>query len=322
MSVVEKTMLKESFEIFEIGGGNGTLAVDVMGFLREYHPEVYARCRYNIIEISPRLAERQARTRTLSRHPADKILIHNKSIFEWTQPVADPCFILATEVLDNLAHDKVTYDDEGKPWVCFVCEDPAGRMWEEYGRLEDRLVTRYLSAKANALNWPDLTLPAGSQSGGLLSRLKDRFAPLPRDHPKRGEFIPTNAFLLLESLGSLFPQHCLILADFSELPDAIVGRNAPVVQTRLNGKTVACSTYMLPKGEYDIFFPTDFDLLAKIYHEQHRKWNGGKKRDVDVRVMTQGAFMTTYADLSKTRTRGGYNPMVDEYRNMKFFLTV
>ena len=205
------------------------------------------------------------------------------------------------------------YDDEGKPWECFVCEDPSGRMWEEYGRLQDRLMTKYLIAKANALNWPDLTLPP--TAGGLLQRLREKYA-LPKDHPKRGEFIPTNGFLLMERLRNLFPNHRAILADFSELPDSITGKSAPVVQTRLNGKTVACSTYMLPKGEYDIFFPTDFELMAKIHEQQ-----GGSSNNKKALVLTQADFLRKYGDLSKTRTRGGYNPMVDEYHNMKFLLT-
>lgn len=208
-----------------------------------------------------------------------------------------------------MAHDKVIYDDEGKPWECYACEDSSGKMWEEYGRLSDKHLTKYLVAKANALKWPDLTLPPVSTS--FFERLKEKYS-LPHNHPKRGEFMPTNAFLMMEKITSLFPNHRAILADFSELPDAIVGKNGPVVQTRLDGRTVACSTYLLPKGGYDIFFPTDFEVMAKI-----QELNIGRK----ALVMTQRDFMRKYADLSKTKTKGGYNPMVDEYHNMKFLLT-
>ena len=45
--------------IYEIGGGNGTLARDILDWLRDNRPEVYQETSYTCVEISTRLATRQ-----------------------------------------------------------------------------------------------------------------------------------------------------------------------------------------------------------------------------------------------------------------------
>jgi len=70
-----------------------------MTYLREHRPEVYAKAQYHIIEISPKLAEKQNQTRAEALHAADKIVVHNKSILQWQEITNDPCFVVGTEVL-------------------------------------------------------------------------------------------------------------------------------------------------------------------------------------------------------------------------------
>ena len=48
--------------IFEIGGGTGTLARDVLDHVRSAAPHSYAECSYTSVEISPQLAQVQQRT--------------------------------------------------------------------------------------------------------------------------------------------------------------------------------------------------------------------------------------------------------------------
>ncbi len=86
----------EDFVVYEIGAGNGTLARDILDFLREEYPDVYERTRYNIIEISGNLANLQ-RTLLQESHPCVKVT--HESVFRWDTPEPAPCFFIAMEVI-------------------------------------------------------------------------------------------------------------------------------------------------------------------------------------------------------------------------------
>ncbi len=79
-----------------MGGGNGTLALNILDFLQKEYPAVYERTRYRIIEISPKLADLQRQR--LGSH-ASCLEIVNKSIFEWEEVVPSPCSFIALEVI-------------------------------------------------------------------------------------------------------------------------------------------------------------------------------------------------------------------------------
>lgn len=79
-----------------MGGGNGTLSLNILDYLRAEYPEVYERTTYRIIEISPALAQIQ---RKRLAHHAGAVEIINQSIFEWQEVVQSPCFFLALEVI-------------------------------------------------------------------------------------------------------------------------------------------------------------------------------------------------------------------------------
>ena len=82
-----------------MGGGNGTLARNILDYLQAEYPEVYERTQYKIIEISPNLAAIQQKA--LARH-TNVVKIINKSVFDWDEYVASPCFFLALEVIVRL----------------------------------------------------------------------------------------------------------------------------------------------------------------------------------------------------------------------------
>lgn len=69
--------------------------------------------------------------------------------------------------------------------------------------------------------------------------------------------------------GSRRPHHALVAADFSRLPPAggVVGEMAPVVASKSDGVNTDHSTYLVEPGTADIFFPTDFHLLKKMWLE-------------------------------------------------------
>lgn len=90
--------------IYEMGAGNGTLMLNILDYIKKNEPSVYKRTRYNIIEISGKLAERQSERQEV-RHVIDQhtcIEIINKSIFEWDIPVPDDCFFLGMEVIVSI----------------------------------------------------------------------------------------------------------------------------------------------------------------------------------------------------------------------------
>lgn len=45
--------------VYEVGGGTGTNAMNVLNWLRREQPELYDRTEYTIVEISEQLAEQQ-----------------------------------------------------------------------------------------------------------------------------------------------------------------------------------------------------------------------------------------------------------------------
>lgn len=91
----------EDFNIYEIGAGNGTLALDILNYLKEEYPDVYERTRYNIIEISANLVNLQKR-KLRPLHPC--VRVFHKSIFHWTTREPAPCFFLAMEVIVSLLY--------------------------------------------------------------------------------------------------------------------------------------------------------------------------------------------------------------------------
>lgn len=86
--------------MYEIGAGNGTLAMDILNYLRDIYPDVYERTRYNIIEISSSLVNLQ-RKKLSKTHPCAKVI--HKSIFHWKIKEPAPCFFVAMEVIVSVS---------------------------------------------------------------------------------------------------------------------------------------------------------------------------------------------------------------------------
>jgi SAM-dependent MidA family methyltransferase len=84
--------------IYEIGAGNGSFMVDSLRSLREHHPDVFARTKYKIIEISEPLSEGQRR-RAEEEGFDDKVEVINDDFFKWDEGGSAPCFVVALEVV-------------------------------------------------------------------------------------------------------------------------------------------------------------------------------------------------------------------------------
>ncbi|KAK5992762.1 Protein arginine methyltransferase NDUFAF7-like-like protein [Cladobotryum mycophilum] len=217
--------------IFEMGAGRGTLMLNILDYIRAADPQVYARTKFNIIEISSSLAALQTRhllSTAESRGHADKVEIINRSIFEWDRYVPSPCFFLAMEVFDNFSHDGIRYDvATEEPLQGHVLIDGDGDFYEFYVHELDPLAARFFRMPFAA----NLSNP---------------------------EFIPTRLMQFFDVLEKYFPAHRLLTSDFHSLPQAVKGLNAPVVQTRFQRK-------MVHQGYFDILFPTDFHITEAIY---------------------------------------------------------
>ncbi|KAL2870054.1 amidase signature domain-containing protein [Aspergillus lucknowensis] len=296
--------------IYEMGAGNGTLMINILDFIRDTDYEVYQRTKFRIIEISPALAGLQMKNLTDSLNAAghlDHVEIINKSIFEWDTYVHSPCFFVALEVIDNFAHDTIRYDTKTElPQQGGVLIDADGEFHEYYSPQLDPVASRFLRVRQAAAR-RDFPSPLGPrltrQVRGALPFQKPFTIP---------EYIPTRLMQFFGILDTYFPGHRLLASDFSSLPDAVPGINAPVVQTRYKRRTVPVSTPFVHQGYFDIFFPTDFNVVEDIYRAVTGKLT---------QVVSHEDFMRRWAYIEDTETRSGENPLLTWYKNASMLIT-
>jgi hypothetical protein len=299
----------------------------ILDFLRVAEPEVYQRTRYNIIEISGQLADLQTARAAKAGH-SKKVKINRQSVFDWKEVVSDPCFFLAFEVLDNLPHDVVRYTvNDNKPLQCLIEVDERGDFTEVYEPVTDPLIKKFLKIRQDVRR----DLPSAHSSlPWLFSRfpgLRQVYSSLPfAPNLSPPDFLPTQSLALLYHLRRKFPSHKILMSDFDYLPDTIPGRMAPVVQTRYEGQSVTCSTYLVSQGWFDIFFPTDFRLLRDMYDKvmsgedasSQDNGNMGWGNRKPLRVLSHRQFLERYGEPEHTTLRDKSNPMLDLYENAAF----
>ncbi|KAI9851975.1 MAG: hypothetical protein M1824_002210 [Vezdaea acicularis] len=293
--------------IYEMGAGNGELMQNVLDYIQVYHPDIYERTRYKVIEISSSLAELQ---RKASQNYPGKVEIVNQSIFSWSSYTPQPCFFLALEVFDNFPHDSVRYHpNSNAPLQGHVLIDSSGDFYEFYLPNLDPLASSYLQTRAQVCSH-------GSYSSTLIPPLRKRIAQLLTPFAPNlteAEYIPTKLLQFFNILADYFPAHKLLAADFHSLPDTIAGTNAPVVQTRYERKTICVSTPFVQQGFFDILFPTPFDQVSAIYSAVTGKLT---------RVLSHEEYLSRWAYVEDTQTRNGENPLLSWYRNASVLTTI
>lgn len=228
--------------IYEMGAGNGTLMLNILDYIRSEDPEVYARTKFRVIEITTALASLQAnqlQRNAESRGHADKVQIINKSIFDWNEYVSSPCFFLAMEVFDNFAHDVIRYDPvTEEPLQGSALVDNDGDFFEFYSRDLDPVAARYLQVRNAACSARNYNHPL--RGSKFLRNMRSQLPLAP--NLSKPEYIPTRLMNFFDVLRDYFPAHRLVTSDFHALPDAVEGVNAPVVQTRWQRRTVPVRT--------------------------------------------------------------------------------
>lgn len=306
-----RASVKDPIVIYEVGPGNGTLCDDICNFFKD--TPIFNRLEYHLIEVSRHLVESQLRP--LQKKYPNQLHIHNCSFLEWKKIEHRPAFILAIEMFDNLPQDRIRFADDGSLEQAMVVTNDQARYGDEQKRFteifvpatDSLLVDTVNAMDASGYSWPSLQR---SLKDSLLDSWPLTAFEFPR--PWKTEFIPTGPFSFIKTLVTCFPHHSLVMTDFDSLPDTISGHGSPVVQTRYKGETVACSTYLLQRGLFDIFFPQNFSLLAAIH--QHLTVNGKSE------ITKHADFYSHFVDTNQTRTMSGYNPALEDFANVSFLL--
>lgn len=338
--------------IVEMGGGNGTCAAGLLGWLRDEYPSLYDSCSYELVEISPAMAERQSHRLREAGIDTDRYVVHNTSAIDWARrgarerapcapaggdggagdaaPAATPCFILGLELLDNLPHDLVRWTARGLEQAVVVPRAAAGeasggndaswdafeQQWEPLADARLRWIADLLKLDSRAA-WRAAALSRARAHPGLdvLRPARAGAAWLSAVGATRPSlWVPTSAALLIDGLIRSEPAHRLVLADFDWLtPQPGGALLAPVVQSRAGASTLDRGGRVLEAsdGECDVFYPTDFPMLARLYEAL-----GGAR----ARVVKSRAFMREHAELECAETRSGYNPLVEDFSNTALLL--
>lgn len=141
------------------------------------------------------------------------------------------------------------------PLQAIVSIDETGDFTLLYEPITDPLLRRVLAYRRYLPLSPSTSPPLPSLLHHPLFRKLYTSLPFAANL-SQPDFIPTKAVHFLERLREKLPSHRLLVADFDQLPEAVEGRNGPVVQTRYGGSMVPCETFLVKQGYFDIFFPT------------------------------------------------------------------
>ncbi|KAI3706235.1 hypothetical protein L6452_23836 [Arctium lappa] len=328
-AILRTTNLSFPLKIYEIGGGSGTCAKGIMDYIMLNAPtRVYNSMSYTSVEISSSLAKKQLETVGEVSSHLSKFKVECRDAADhsgWGDAEQQPCWVIMLEVLDNLPHDLIYSENQVSPWMEVWVEKQQDRskLSELYKPMQDRLIKSCL----DILNVDKDFRPQGTWEASLPSNVWAKIFPKPRR-----SWLPTGCLKLLETLHGALPKMSMIAADFSYLPDVKVpGERAPLVSTKIDGSSSDHSTYLDAKGDADIFFPTDFWLLERIDHygsgwlksrieNFDRSSKQGKKRRTI--TLDTSEFMEEFGLPTKTKTKDGYNPLLDDFINTKFYLSV
>uniref|UniRef100_A0A2P2LFL5 Protein arginine methyltransferase NDUFAF7 n=1 Tax=Rhizophora mucronata TaxID=61149 RepID=A0A2P2LFL5_RHIMU len=342
-AIMRTANLSVPLKIYEIGGGSGTCAKGIMDYIMLNAPaRVYTSMTYTSVEISPSLAEIQRETIGEVRSHLSKFRVECRDAADrggWGEAEKQPCWVIMLEVLDNLPHDLIYSESQVSPWkeVWIEKQQNGQRLSEVYNPLQDPLIKSCVEimeldnphsmSKARSI-WSKVFpkpqrrwLPTGSLVRYQWFSLTHGFSFY--------SYASLNMQKLLEVLHDALPKMSLIASDFSYLPDVkIPGERAPLVSTKKDGCSIDYHSYLDAKGDADIFFPTDFRLLEHLdhycsgwprFHGDKSSKQGKKRRTL---VLDTSSFMEEFGFPSRTRTKDGYNPLLDDFKNTKFYLSV
>ncbi|CAG9466937.1 unnamed protein product [Pedinophyceae sp. YPF-701] len=348
-----------NLQVYELGAGRASLACDILDYFRDHAAEVYGRMRYATVEASRELAGRQRQAfderghgRVASVQQRDA-----STAAGWGRRDARHCVVIATEVLDNMPHDRVVARAHGgvselhETWVV-PRADAAPQDWmdnadgssviEELRPLSDVLIRRtlaaYQSSRESPDAWPALQAEARVSAGSRLGSFVDWLAGGSASSAAsvRGSdegdailHLPTTATRFFDALHAARPNHSLLMADFDALPGVqIPGVNAPLVSELIAGEGHRDHpSYLIPAGRADIFYPSDFPALCASYlssaqHSKRAEERAPRPSHADSTAQCSHeqsrSFLQRWAPWERATTGSGYNPMLEEFPNTRF----
>jgi SAM-dependent MidA family methyltransferase len=131
--------------VVEFGPGLGTLARDLLDRLKRDEPDLYARVRYTLVDVSPALVATQR----------ERLFPDHEQLVEWRSaddalPHGTAGAVIANEVVDAFPVH-VVENRGGALREHYVALDGGGLLELEYGPLSDTNLERFLSENAIAL---------------------------------------------------------------------------------------------------------------------------------------------------------------------------
>lgn len=260
------------FVVYEVGGGTGTCAMNILATLKLHHPSIYERTQYHIVEISSELHKIQ-KSRLLDEF-SDHVQCHHMSVFDMenrreellNQQEKHHAFVIALEVMDNLPHDKIVQKPDGsftQIGVVHVGDNESGQaIYQEIEMpVVDAVIQRYLQytrddlivtssgdsdASSSSVDVLDPALMLDCRPKSKLKAISNKSTGFMRKMivslVGQGDevfYIPTMQMQMVEILCSLFPSHHMVLADFDHLPNQDLNmysessiHNQPIVQRK------------------------------------------------------------------------------------------
>lgn len=305
--------------VIEIGAGRGTLARDILTHWERHHAhDVMPRLSYYIIEISHAMTELQRNT--LSRWTDHVVKIVQADAVDWFREIGASarerlnghCHVVGMEVLDNMPHDLVRIKGNRVEQAVLLhnnddSSDAPVLQWT------DGLDAETLAAMTTFDIMSDMNTPSFTNALSMFESLLGG---------EQEMWVPTASHRLLRGVVESLPGACMTLADFESFPGGLAGLNGPVVQAVARGSaTVFESVEGAPFGTVDIMFPTRFDWLVRG-HERLVERKAQTKR-FERAVLSQRDMFEEFCadgDRSSTRCQDGYNPVLEDFANAKFFL--
>jgi hypothetical protein len=124
-----------------------------------------------------------------------------------------------------------------------------------------------------------------------------------RAHPESKDvFLPTSLLQLLKRIKQNIPKSHLVISDFDKLISPVSGINAPIVSKKgfKSEEKQDYSSYLVKRGEADIFFPVDFSMLQLMHDEVLGK---------ESQVVKSFEFIQEFSSENWAQTRSNFNPI-------------
>lgn len=303
--------------VIEVGAGAGSALDSILVFFNNYEQSLYHLLEYVIVEISPQMCQR-AKENLSKTHKKlldrGHIKIINDDFLHYKQQNSSSKefnFIIFLEVLDNMPHDKVVFCPNSQDWKFqTMIEIQQNKPKEFLTQISDPLITEALQLYSKFLS-----------KESQLQFEKKRFFEKILEKMWRREvnslFLPTISLKMLKHVRENFANHHLIIADFDLLPSETKskkGINAPIVSKKLrkSHEKQDFDSYLVEKGEADIFFPTNFSFLQYMYKEICGKKSFSLK---------SYEFMNEFSKEKWAETKSGYNPLKEDFQNTSFLVS-